>query len=191
MVLYFVWVREWNHTWGASDEDVAKYMPGDELLNDPGFNTTRAVVIESPPEEIWQWLVQMGYNRAGLYSFDRFDNGGIPSSEVILSEYQDLKAGDTIPLGPSGTGLKVVTMEPGKTMCWVFEKGPWKGATWTWGLYPVDEKHTKLVSRLRANWVIGHPFDIIAIAFVDAFELIMMRKCMLGIKQRAEKSVNK
>jgi hypothetical protein len=72
-------------------------------------------------------------------------------------------------------------------MCWVFEVGPWDGATWSWGLYKIDEKRTKLVSRLRAHYNIGHPVDYLAIAFIDVFEIIMMRKCLLGIKRRAEK----
>ncbi len=190
LVLYFAALRNWNHTWGASDLDVSRHMPGDELLEDPGFNTNRAVVIKAQPKDIWPWLVQMGYRRAGLYSFDRFDNGGIPSSEIILHEFQDLKVRDLIPLGPGNDyGLRVVSMDPYNTMCWVFEVGPWDGATWSWGIYKIDEEHTKLVSRLRANWVVGHPMDILGIAFVDAFEIIMMRKCLLGIKRRAEAGI--
>lgn len=185
LILYFVWFREWQHTWGASNEDVARYMPGDELLDGPGFNTTRAVKIKAPPEKIWPWLSQMGYKRAGLYGFDKLDNAGIPSSEVILMEYQDLKVGDLIPLGPHN-GLRVLKMNPNESMCWIFEKGPWHGATWSWGLYKIDGQHTKLVSRLRAKYHIEHPLDIIAVAFIDVFEILAMRKCLLGIKRRAE-----
>jgi hypothetical protein len=181
LVLWFVY-RPWALTWGSTDQEIARPMPGDEVLAQPTFNATRAATIEATPEEIWPWIVQIGYRRAGFYSYDFLDNDGIPSAERILPEYQTLKVGDLIPLTQIAH-VRVAELEPPKSMVLVFEiTGTWSNATWVWGLYPEDASHTRLVTRLRANAT-----DIPSRIFLDLGEIIMMRKCMLGIKRRAER----
>ena len=183
LALYFTWLREWQMTWGATTEEVNRYMAGDELLMDPALNATRAVEIQAPPEHVWPWLVQMGYNRGGLYSFGKLDNGGIASAERIIPEYQNLDVGDCIlPL------LKVVEIEPGRSMLWVFQRGagPWQDATWSWGLYKTNDGHTRLVSRLRQQYTYHSLQEIIAWVIIDPMEIFMMRTTLLGIKRRVE-----
>ncbi|MHA2428720.1 MAG: hypothetical protein ACXADB_11925 [Candidatus Hermodarchaeia archaeon] len=68
LVLYFGGLRDWQMTWGATAEEVSRYMAGDELLIEPTLNATRVVEIKALPEQVWPWLVQMGYGRGGLYS---------------------------------------------------------------------------------------------------------------------------
>ena len=180
LALWFIY-RPWALTWGSTDEEIARFMPGDEVLEQPTFNATRAVTIEATPEEIWPWIVQIGYRRAGFYSYDRLDNDGIPSAERILPEYQPLAVGDLIPL-TKAANVRVTDLEPPTSMVLVFEvDGTWSNATWVWGLYPEDASHTRLVTRLRAN-----AKGIRSRVFLDLGEIIMMRKCMLGIKRRAE-----
>jgi len=179
--IWFVY-RPWALTWGSTHEEIARSMPGDEVLQNPTFSATRAVTIEATPEEIWPWIVQIGYRRAGFYSYDSLDNDGIPSSERILPEYQDLEVGDLIPL-TKNANVRVTELEPPTSMVLLFEvPGTWSSATWVWGLYPDDDSQTRLVTRLRA-----HPRRIRSRIFLDLGEIIMMRKCMLGIKRRAER----
>jgi hypothetical protein len=181
LVLWFVY-RSWALGWGSTDEEIGRFMPGDEVLEQPIFNATRAVTIEATPEEVWPWIVQIGYRRAGFYSYDVLDNDGVPSAEVILPEYQRLRVGDTIPLSRSAH-VRVIELESPTSMVLVFEvSGTWSSATWVWGLYPEGEARTRLITRLRAN-----PTSIVSRLFLDFGEIIMMRKCMLGIKRRAEK----
>lgn len=182
---YVVLIRPWHLTWGATDEEVGRRMPGDEIVPHPSFNATRAVTIAASPEQIWPWLVQMGYKRAGFYSHDWLDNDRIPSAEHILAEYQDLAVGDRIPVAESSY-VEVRAMEPYRSMLWIFEDGAWSNATWAWGLYRQDTGHTRLVSRLRIRYDWTSP-TIAWMLVVDAFELVMMRKCLLGIKHRAER----
>ncbi|HUU44940.1 MAG TPA: hypothetical protein VM118_04340 [Acidobacteriota bacterium] len=184
--LYFAWLRDWQMNWGASSDEVARVMPGDELFDDPTFNATRAVEIAAPPEAIWPWLVQIGYKRAGFYAFDRLDNAGIPSAERILPEFQDLKVGDSISLG--GIYVNVREMIPDSLMLWVFlpNEGPWNGATWSWGLYRVDDRHTRLVARLRQDYALTSLPETIRWGLLDATEIFMMRTCLLGVKHRVE-----
>ncbi len=183
LILYFIWLREWQMTWGATIEEASRYMAGDELLDDPPLNATRAVEIKALPEQVWPWLVQMGYKRAGLYSFGKLDNGGMPSAESIIPEYQNLKVGDSIL--PS---LKVVEMEPNRSMLWVFQEGagPWQNATWSWGLYKTNSGHTRLVSRLRQQYTFNSLQEIITWVIIDPMEIFMMRTTLLGIKRRVE-----
>jgi len=171
-------------TWGATAEEVNRYMSGDELLEDPAFNATRAVEIKVPPEQVWPWLVQMGYKRAGLYSFGNLDNGGMPSAESIIPEFQNLKVGDFI----LPSMLKVVEMEPDSSMLWVFQDiaGQWQNATWSWGLYKTNSGHTRLVSRLRQQYALDSVQEIIPWLIMDPMEIFMMRTTLLGIKRRAE-----
>jgi len=189
-ILYFAWIREYQMNWGASAADASRYMAGDELIIDPHLNATRAIEIEAPPEKIWPWIVQMGYNRGGFYGFDKLDNGGFPSAEVVLPEWQDVAVGDSIPItehkGTIYYLLEVVEMEPGTSMLWVFIATPWSGATWSWGLYPIDDNRTKLVSRLRHTYPIETVQGKLIWGLLDVMEIFMMRTTLRGIKRRAE-----
>jgi hypothetical protein len=126
----------------------------------------------------------MGYRKAGFYSYDRLDNDDVPSAEQILPEYQELNVGDPVPMSRS-VNATVIEMDPNKSMVWKFPPGSWGNSTWAWGLYEEDEEHTRLITRLRIkyNW---RSASIVSMLLVDVVELVMMRKCLLGIKRRAE-----
>jgi hypothetical protein len=170
--------RPWQLNWGATEEEIQRTMAGDEIVPDPTFNATRAVTVNAPAERIWPWIVQMGYRKAGFYSWDILDNDGIPSSERIIPEYQTLKVGDLVPLSATA-GIRVAALEANTELLLVAQSPTtW---TWSWGLYPIDAQRTRLVSRLRLPLRTSS-----SRLWVDAFEIVMMRKCLLGIKRRAE-----
>ena len=115
-VLYAL-VRPRLVRWGASDEEVARTFPGQELIPDGTRSATMAITIGAPPTEVWPWLVQMGWNRAGWYSWDRFDNGGRHSSHELHPEWQDLSVGDHLMAwSPGGAkdAWEVAALEPGR-----------------------------------------------------------------------------
>ena len=87
---------------GASDEEVQQPYPGAGLIPGGRRGATMAVTIDAPPSRVWPWLVQMGCDRAGWYSWDRLDNGGVPSAERIHAEWQNLAVGDRLASTPSG-----------------------------------------------------------------------------------------
>ncbi|MGZ3519247.1 MAG: alpha/beta fold hydrolase, partial [Vulcanimicrobiaceae bacterium] len=62
--------------WGATDNEVKSPYPGADLIPDGKRSGTMAVTIKAPPAKVWPWLVQMGYRRAGWYSWDYLDNFG-------------------------------------------------------------------------------------------------------------------
>ena len=182
-LIWFVY-RPWALYWGATAEEIVRAMPGDSVMPDPTFNATRAVSIHAAPADIWPWLLQMGYHRAGFYSYDRLDNSGIPSADSIIPAYQGLKVGDRIPLTRT-LWVPVVILEPERFLVLFFGgddgDGGFAGGTWATGLYPIGPNETRMVTRLRAG-----PRGIIERAFLDLCEILMMRKHMLGIKERAE-----
>ena len=187
-IVYLVWLRDWQMNWGATNEEINRYMVGDDLLLNPEFNTTRVVEINASKEQVWPWLVQMGGNRGGFYNFDMLDNAGKPSANRIIQEYQDLKVGDLIlPL------LQVAEIDSQKSMLWVFLKGAggWENATWSWGLYETKHGKTRLVSRLRQKYNSNSILEIVMYGFQEVTEIFMMRTCLLGIKRRVEESCKK
>ena len=103
-------LRRWWATWGVAPDEQTKPLPGDELVPDGTSLLTRGITIDAPPEAVWPWLVQMGYGRAGWYSYDRLDMKG-RSTDAIVPELQTLKVGDLLPTHDDG-GIEVKELEP-------------------------------------------------------------------------------
>jgi hypothetical protein len=104
----------WWRSWGVVPEEVARPLPGDELVPDPGAVETRGITIAATPAEIWPWLLQMGYGRAGWYSYDMIDMAG-SSAEAITPELQATQVGDVLPTHPGG-GFLVKQLEPERAL---------------------------------------------------------------------------
>ena len=183
MLFYFARFRPWQLRWGATDDEIRRAMPGDDIVGDPSFDATRAVTIHAPAESIYPWIVQMGVNRAGWYSYDLLDNLARPSAEVILPEHQNVQIGTLIPMSPGGKqGLYVKDFRANEWMFWWDNKGD---STWVWGIYSEGEAHSRLITRVRVKYRWLSP-AILFNLIVEFFDIVMMRKCMLGIKRRAE-----
>jgi hypothetical protein len=182
--MYLLWIRPWQLRWGATDEEVLRALPGDGIVERPNFNATRAVTIEALPEDIWPWLVQIGIRRAGWYSYDWLDNLAKPSAEQILPEFQNLKVGDLVPLSPDGKqGFWVKELRPNQWMLWWDKQGE---VSWLWLLDPIDDRHTRLITRVRLRYTWLSP-AILFHLLIEFTDIVMMRKCMLGIRTRAER----
>ncbi len=180
---YLLIYRPLQLRWGATDEEVARVMPGDEIQRQPIFNATRAVTIQARPEQIWPWLVQIGYQRAGWYGYDWVDNDGIPSASRIIPQLQHLQVGDDLPVW-KGIKYQVLAVEPNRYLVWESAYGR---DSMTLALYPLDASHTRLVWRKHdAPYIWTSPSIAIPQLFADGVDLIAIRQNMLGIKARAE-----
>ena len=180
---YLVGLRPGQLRWGATDEEVARALPGDDLVARPAFNATRALTVAARPAHIWPWLVQMGLHRAGWYSYDWIDNLRRPSAERIIPELQQLHIGDFLPMSADGkVGVWVKDFDPERWLLW-WDK---KDMTWLWQLAPLDAQHTRLISRVRGRYHWTSPRIFFSLV-VDVGDILMMRKSMLGIKRRAER----
>ena len=115
--VYAVWVRPQLLAWGATHEEASGAYPGDELISDPAHCSTMATTLPAPPERVWPWLVQMGYDRAGWYSWDKLDHGGKPSADRIVPQWQNLHEGQRLNSMAHGRDqMTVAVLEPGRTM---------------------------------------------------------------------------
>lgn len=184
---WVAFVRPWLRRWGATDGELARPMPGDDLVPAPRHLTTRGITIRARPDEIWPWLVQMGNGRGGLYSLDLLDRllGVIdaPSAERVLPEWQELRPGDVIPIGGTA-GWPVHAVERERSLVLRIEHGDVL-VTQSWALYPLDEESTRLVLRVRATAAPGLRRAAL-VAVVEPQELVMVRAQLLGIRRRAE-----
>jgi len=184
--VYLVFLRPRQLRWGATDAEVKRSMPGDEIVDKPSFNATRAVTIHAPSQNIYPWIVQMGVSRAGWYSYDLLDNLGRRSADSILPEFQYLQAGDLIPISPNGKqGMWVRSFKKNKWMLWWDKKGD---TTWAWEIHPAGQNRFRLITRLRVKYR-WFSSAILFNLLIEFFDVLMMRKSMLGIKRRAEKSL--
>ena len=86
--------------WGATEEEIQSSVIGDDLCRDATLIATRSVTIAAPPEKVFPWIRQMGFGRAGWYSYDWLDNLGRKSATAVHDEWQSVVAGDKVPSGP-------------------------------------------------------------------------------------------
>ena len=191
---YLLVARPWALRWGATAEEVTRPLPGDDLAAGSPVGSTRAVTIEAPAEDVWPWLVQIGYGRGGFYSYDWLENcfvrlfGGTPgyrSVNTILPEHQGLCVGDFIPAAPADTmsgrvadltRWKVLALDPGRAL--VLEG---------WGAFvlePLGPRTTRLIVRSRGPSAWGRLSHYL---FWEPAHFVMERRMLLGIKARAER----
>lgn len=168
----------WQRRWGTTQAERVASMPGDGIIPDAQA-TTRAIYIEAPPDRVWPWLLQLGYGRAGWYSYDLIDNDGRPSAERIVPEYQALGPGDQITMVP-GMGPHVRVVDPPRTIL----AGDDVGGTWCMQLREVGSG-TRLVSRWRMPRP-SSPATRLWMLIADPGAFVMERKMLLGIRHRAE-----
>jgi hypothetical protein len=186
VIAYTLFFRRRCLTWGATAEEVARKLPGDELLPEADIVSTRAVTIDAPPGAVWPWLVQMGSGRGGAYTYDWIENLlglRMHSARQILPQFQDLKVGDELPLGPGRPVMRVEVCDPEQALAIRFAGGDW---VWIFALFAEDGR-TRLISRNRiATPGAALPVRVFNMLVIEPGSLIMERKMLLGIKQRAE-----
>ena len=178
--------RRWHLRWGASEIERRAAMPGDELVAHPGVVATRAVTIDAPPAAVWPWLVQMGYRRAGWYSYDRFDNDG-RVVRAIIPELQHLEVGDVMLTDAKG-GFRVEAIEPERVLVLMIHGDPGRGdldISAALVLHPLPGERTRLLLRLRAEFR-GRVERAWGALLFDAGDFVMMRRMLIGIRERAE-----
>jgi hypothetical protein len=184
---YWFPVRHWFNRWGTTPSEVTGSLPGDNVIGHPTNSAMQALTITAGSEYIWPWLVQIGYQRGGLYSYDWLDRlfGFLdrPSSKNILPQFQSLSAGDKIPWG-RGECLTVNSIEPLKSLV-LYYKGHGMEWVWQFALHPLNANQTRLITRgiertpKNFIWRLG-------MLLMEPASFIMTRRMLFGVKQRAE-----
>jgi hypothetical protein len=170
-------------TWGASESEATSRLAGDELLEDADGVSTRAIDIDAPASAVWPWLAQMGpAPRGGAYTYDWIENLlglHMHSVDTVLPDFQHPEVGDTIAFGTNRMRLELV--EPDHLLAWRSVDG-----NWVWSFVLAEHNRaTRLISRNRFRLpTLGAR---IAMLPMQPGSLVMERKMLLGIKQRAER----
>jgi hypothetical protein len=172
--------------WGASPEEAAGHLPGDELLLDADVVCTRAITIAAPAADVWPWLVQMGPGeRGGAYTYDWIENLlglDMHSVDRVLPQFQQVEVGDVVHDGQGRSWMRFERVEPERVLASRSADGRW---AWTFVLVEEGE-WTRLLSRnrIRAGGSLG---GRLALELMIPGSLVMERKMLRGIKARAER----
>jgi hypothetical protein len=181
-VVWRIFIFPTASNWGATKEERLKPLPGDEFGAPSAPQYTCGLTIHAPADEAWKWLVQIGQDRGGFYSYTFLENlvgADIHNTNEIRPEWQELKVDDTIRLGrdESVIKLKVLAVEPGRSLVLTY-----------WGAFVLepapDGRSCRFLIRSRTQ---GKPLGRFIMSFVlDPIHFLMQRRMMLGIKELAE-----
>lgn len=190
------------HRWGATDAEIYRMWPGDELTPDSLLRQTRAITIQAPAERVWPWIVQIGQDRAGFYSYTVLENlflAEMRNTYRIVPEWQTRRVGDDFWLAAKHryggqAKLSVAEVQPNRALVLVqprdlasaVKDGYAPHGSWNFILQGLDERRTRLIMRsvapeARSAWETAAWF-----AFWDPAHFIMERKMMVTIKRLAE-----
>lgn len=211
-LVYVFLILPWQLRRGATNAKRQGSLPGDDLVPRPKTGYTQAITIRAPKSEVWRWLVQIGYQRAGWYTYDFLHRlVGIAgcvdderrSATRIIPELQGLGVGDIIEIAP-GMGYTVVGLEPEQVMILnsLWETVNWESvshdaplpekylrSSWVWFLEEIDEKTTRLIVRVRGDYNPGLLSTLSACIPNELGRLLMQPRTLQILKQRAEMSV--
>ncbi len=188
-----IFIRPVYQNWGATPEEISQSLPGDNLVPSPKLMSTRAIDINAPAQQVWPWIVQMGYDRAGWYNYDLISRclgmadyvDGWRSSQRIVPELQNLKVRDRLRLSKR-KGYVVTDIKAHKLLI-LFGKGVGDLHSWVYVCVPSDNGlKTRLIVRHRnkySGWLNKLLFECLDIGF-----FIMERGHLLGLKRLAEES---
>lgn len=179
--------------WGATEEEIARKLPGDELVPHPVWGYDHAITIDAPRSAVWPWLVQLGQGRGGFYTYEGLENlagCGIQNVTEIRPELQRLAVGDTIRTHRSGFGPPVTVLEPERALVLGGEEQP-DGSRITWSFHLLDAEggRTRLLERGRNQVGKGFLAQLVGGPYlIDPIGFVMSRKMLRTIKELSESS---
>ena len=186
---YALCLRPWHLRWGATKEEAEEPLPGDDLTRHARGQATHAVTIHAPVSAVWPWLVQIGQDKGGFYSYTWLENlvgCHMRNAASILPEFQHLQASDKLWLHPNAPPLPVVLVEPERAL--VFGSNTSEPGTWGFYLKPLDGHATRLIARGRGDWEPGPLRWAYQHLLFEPAHFIMERKMLLTVKHLAEQT---
>jgi len=182
----FFFLPRYTQTWGATAEEIARSLPGDDLMSEPGLIWTHGITIHARPEVVWPWIAQIGDDRGGFYSYTFIEKliGGrdlYNNANRIMPEFQNPGPGE----GMIEDFLVVREVVPGEYLLANLAGMPDVGITWLWSLHPAGGDDTRLIVRNRIK--MPPEMDSPAILYaIDVGGFVMERRMITGIRDRAE-----
>lgn len=203
-IAYDRFLRPWHQHWGMTPDELNRSWPGDELVPNTCSDATHAITINAPASQIWPWILQIGQDRAGFYSYTQLENlfgCEMRNADRIVPEWQDRHVGDMVWMTPksrfNGVGrMEIALLEPNRAMILVPARDvppsarPGGAANSSWGfiLEPINEHSTRLITRGRGESSPRRRDRVVGYAFWEPAHFIMERKMMLSIKDRVERA---
>ncbi len=181
---------------GATDEEVAGVLPGDEMVPPGASRSTMATTIAATPEQIWPWLVQIGWSRAAFYSYNRIEGllgMDLHNADRVHLEWQNLTVGDTMWMShPRLSYLfpetKAVMIHPNHALVFAIYGQPDStdpSGAWSFVLEPVDDQSTRLIARLQ---ICPPPLlgKLVIYGFMEPAHFFMQDGMFRGLKERIQ-----
>jgi hypothetical protein len=203
LFIYLFAIRPWHLRWGATHLDVIARLPGDALTPRAAAQVTRAVNIDAPPEAVWPWVVQIGQERGGFYSYTFLENlvgCDMHNAERIIPEWQQRAVGDTLwfstPKRFKGRARMVVAIAEPQCDLTLSSPADWKrrqssddglDGTWEFALQPKPGNTTRLLVRFRTEAYPTFAKRVASFLFWEPAHFIMERKMLLTIKRLSER----
>ncbi len=198
--LYHWVIRPRVLNWGASADEVAGALPGDEVSPPTPLRSTMAITIDAPPSAVWPWVLQQGWDRGGFYSYNRIEDlAGLDlhNADSIHPEWQDLEVGDTVWMSHPRLKMvfprtEVAKVDPNRALVLAIMPPESVGSdsasgSWSFVLEPIGGESTRLLARLQVL-----PADPLGYAFyyaaMEPAHAVMQPAGLRGIKSRAEGS---
>ena len=201
-IIYDRLLRPWHQRWGLTRNELGRSWPGDELVPNACTDATHGVTINAPASQIWPWVVQIGQDRAGFYSYTQLENlvgCEMRNASQIVPEWQQRQVGDMVWMAPkhkfNGVArMEIALLELNRAMILVpprdvpqFDRpGGVANSSWGFVLKPIDERSTRLIMRARGERSPRLHDRVIGYTFWEPAHFIMERKMMLSIKDRVE-----
>lgn len=187
--------RRYLRDWGTTKAEAGGPLPGDELVASPSLTATEGVTINTPAASVWPWLVQLGQDRGGLYSFEKLENiAGLRyrNADRIHTEWQHLAIGDTVRLAPkgwfglpSGVVFDVVGLDDVQSIVLRAEPSQFLwDAVWSFHVIPRGEDRCRLL--IRSRLALRHPGEVFKAEMLGPARAMITRGLLIGIKRRAE-----
>ena len=204
VAVYVAVLRPWHLRWGTTPAEATQVLPGDDLLEGKLGQVTRAITIDAPPEKIWPWLMQMGQDRSGFYSYTPLENtigADMPEVHRLRSNWYARVPGETVwfatPKRFHGQGKMIAAIvDPTHAFVMVMP-ADWqkisaggRGSQGSWGfvLVPIDAGHTRFIARARSGPPSNLRTRLTGSLFWEPAHFVMERKMLLTIKRLAETS---
>jgi len=192
--VYLLFLWPWMRNWGAADAETEAVLPGDDIVSRANLRSTKGVTIQAPPEAIYPWLLQIGVDRGGMYSYDWLENLfglNVHTTDQIVPAYQEVQVGDFWRFTPQdfvlnpGPGLYVKQLVENEAvlLCFGMEGKPEESCidSWQFVLRPQSDGSTRLL--LRSNVAMKPELPIKLTYFV---QFLMERKMLLTLRGQAE-----
>ena len=193
--------RRYYRNWGTTKDECQMFLDGDELIAGPVLRSTEAVSIDGPPGAVWSWLIQMGQDRGGLYTFEKLENlAGLRyvNADRIHPEWQHLAPGDTIRLVPKGwmglrEGFVLEVAEVTDQQSIVLHASAGRelnrewSVVWSFHIIPRGEDRCRLLIRNRTQ--LRRPGQALVTEVAGPGTAFVTRGILLGVKRRVEQQV--